>query len=123
MTMRPMAMTLTNATVLENVIAYIDTLPDNKAATTITGDVNRGRRLYQSCAVCHGEDGMGNWNTNAPRLAGMSDWYMANQLVNFKSRVRGGHDDDVYGDQMYMIAGSLTSDEMINDVIAYINTL
>jgi len=123
MTMRPMAMTLASPAVLENVIAYIETLPDNRPATTITGDAERGRVLYQSCAVCHGDDGMGNWNTNAPRLAGMSDWYMANQLVNFKSAVRGGHADDVYGDQMHLIAGSLTDDAAINDVVAYINTL
>jgi cytochrome c oxidase subunit 2 len=123
MTMRPMAMTLASPSVLENVIAYIETLPDARPATTITGDAEHGRVLYQSCAVCHGDDGMGRWNTNAPRLAGMSDWYMANQLVNFKSAVRGGHDDDVYGDQMHLIAGSLTDDAAINDVVAYINTL
>jgi cytochrome c oxidase subunit 2 len=123
MTMRPMSMTLTTPALLENVIAYIETLPDNRPMATISGDAERGRVLYQSCAVCHGEDGMGNWNTNAPRLAGMSDWYLANQLVNFKSRVRGGHDEDVYGDQMYMIASSLADDNAVNDVVAYINTL
>ena len=53
----------------------------------------------------------------------MSDWYLANQLINFRNRVRGGHADDVYGDQMYMLAASLTDDQAVNDVIAYINTL
>jgi cytochrome c oxidase subunit 2 len=123
MQMAPMARTLATPAMLENVIAYIESLPDTEPATTISGDVDRGAELYQSCAVCHGNDGNGRWNTNAPPLAGMSDWYLHNQLVNFKGRVRGGHDDDIYGDQMYMVATSLITEQAINDVIAYINTL
>jgi cytochrome c oxidase subunit 2 len=53
----------------------------------------------------------------------MSDWYLLTQLNNFKARIRGGHEDDIYGDQMYMIAASLIDDQAMNDVIAYINTL
>jgi cytochrome c oxidase subunit II len=121
--MAPMARTLATPAMIENVIAYIATLPDNPPMTTIQGDVERGAVLYESCAVCHGAAGMGSWNTNAPRLTGMSDWYLHNQLVNFKSRVRGGHAQDVYGDQMHMLAASLTTDDEINAVIAYINSL
>ncbi len=36
---------------------------------------------------------------------------------------RGGHEGDIYGDQMNMIANSLVGPEAINDVVAYINTL
>jgi cytochrome c oxidase subunit 2 len=121
--MAPMSRTLQSATQLENVIAYIESLPDNDSADTISGDVERGAALYQSCAVCHGDEGEGRWNTNAPRLAGMSDWYLLTQLKNFKARIRGGHEEDIYGDQMYMIAASLIDDQAMNDVIAYINTL
>ena len=123
MQMAPMARTLASPAALENVIAHIETLPDAEPATTIAGDVERGERLYQSCSVCHGEQAEGRWNTNAPRLAGMSDWYLAQQLSNFRNRIRGGHADDIYGDQMYMLATSLIDDQAINDVIAYINTL
>jgi cytochrome c oxidase subunit 2 len=110
-----------------NVIAYIESLPDEPAPATIAGDVERGRELYQTCGVCHGADGHGNWNANAPRLAGMSDWYLARQLHLFKAEDRdarrGGHANDIYGDQMNMLAGMLRDDDDINDVIAYINTL
>ena len=41
------------------------------------------------CAMV--SDGEGRWGTNAPRLAGMTDWYLVRQLENFKARVRGGH--------------------------------
>jgi len=112
---------------VENVIAYIETLPDEPAPTTTVGDVERGRELYQTSGLCHGAAGQGNWNANAPRLAGMSDWYLARQLHLFQAEDRdgrrGGHPDDIYGDQMYMLAGMLRDDASINDVIAYINTL
>ena len=29
------------------------------------------------CTTCHGTDGRGNEGTEAPRLAGMEDWYLA----------------------------------------------
>jgi cytochrome c oxidase subunit 2 len=121
--MAPMARTLTTPAMLENVIAHIETLPDVAPEPTIFGDVERGQTIFTTCSACHGDNGEGRWNTNAPRLAGMSDWYLYNQLVNFRSRVRGGHEDDVYGDQMSMVAEMLNSDEAIESVIAYINTL
>ena len=121
--MAPMAQTVASDAVLENVLARINTLPDTPAPATIIGDVDHGRELFQTCALCHGNDGKGRWTTNAPRLAGMSDWYLQRQLQYFKARTRGDHEDDVYGDQMAMLALVLRDDQAINDVIAYINTL
>lgn len=121
--MAPMAQTLTNAQLVENVLAYIETLPETPAEETVVGDAERGRRIYTTCAACHAPDGMGRWSTNAPRLAGMDDWYLKRQLENFRLRIRGGHADDIYGDQMSMMADSLRGEQGINDVVAYINTL
>lgn len=123
MLMAPMAQTITDEATLENLIAYIATLPDRPAAETIAGDPERGQALYATCAVCHGADAQGSWATNAPRLEGMSDWYLVRQLENFKTRVRGGHPQDVYGDQMYLMASTLSREGAIEDVVAYINTL
>jgi len=57
----------------------------------------------------------------------MSDWYLRRQLTLFKQEDRagrrGGHPEDIYGDQMYLLAGLLKDDAAIDDVIAYINTL
>jgi cytochrome c oxidase subunit 2 len=126
-TMSAMAAVLATPQTVENVLAHIATLPDEPTEHTIAGDAERGRRLYQTCGLCHGADGQGNWNANAPRLAGMNDWYLARQLKLFRAEDRdarrGGHPDEVYGDQMYMMAGLLRDDTAINDVIAYINTL
>ncbi len=121
--MAPMARTLSNEQLVENVLAYIETLPDEPTEETVVGDAERGRKIYSTCAACHGPEGMGRWSTNAPRLAGVNDWYLKRQLENFSERIRGGHADDVYGDQMYMMAASLSGEQDIDDVVAYINTL
>lgn len=120
--MAPMAATLVNDSAINNVIAFIQSLPDNAAVATVTGDAKRGRSKFETCAVCHGDRGQGIWALNAPRTAGMSDWYLVSQLQNFKSRIRGHHPTDSYGKQMSMMATMLT-DETINDIVAYINTL
>ena len=123
MQMAPMSQTVVDPTTLENVLAHIDSLPDTPAPHTVSGDAERGRGFFQTCAICHGDGGEGRWGTNAPRLAGMSDWYLVRQLENFKGRVRGGHPSDIYGDQMYMMANVLSAPNAINDVVAYIDTL
>jgi len=122
-TMGPMSQTVLDPTVRENVLAYINTLPDSGAPTTLAGDVKRGAKLFETCGVCHGDDGKGRWGTNAPRLAGMSDWYLERQLHYFKDRVRGAHAEDIYGDQMNLVSTVLVREESIRDVVAYINTL
>jgi cytochrome c oxidase subunit 2 len=121
--MGPMANTITDEAVLANVLAYINTLPNDPAPITVTGDVEKGRVLFETCSTCHGDKGEGRWGTNAPRLAGMSDWYLVRQLQYFRSGARGRHPQDLYGDQMSMMSGLLNAENAIPDVIAYINTL
>ena len=120
--MQPMAATLVNDAMIDNVIAYIETLPDTPASTTIDGDTANGADLYVSCANCHGADGQGIW-ANAPRAAGMSDWYLLSQLKNFKRGLRGHHPHDLLGKQMGFMARTLQDDQAMRDVVAYINTL
>jgi len=122
--MAPMSQIVADPATRENVLAFIETLPGNAATPTVTGgDVDHGRTLYSTCSTCHGADGRGRWATNAPPLAGMSDWYLERQLQYFKGGVRGVHADDIYGDQMALVASVLKGDNAIKDVIAYINTL
>jgi cytochrome c oxidase subunit 2 len=121
--MAPMAATLVDYAAIENVVAYIQTLPDTPSVATVQGDVAAGEDIYVTCGVCHGWEGEGRPAVNAPRQAGMSDWYMVTQLKNFRDGVRGAHSQDKYGMQMAMMASILQSDERVNDVVAYINTL
>jgi cytochrome c oxidase subunit 2 len=120
--MQPMAATLVNDSMIDNVLAHIATLSDEPAATTITGNIERGAKLYEICANCHGADGQGI-AMNAPRAAGMSDWYLLSQLKNFKEGVRGTHPADLHGKQMGFMARLLMDDQAMQDVVAYINTL
>jgi len=121
--MAPMAATLANEAAIDNVIAHIETFPDNPAPTTVDGDVARGEKIYSYCAYCHGDAAQGIQAVNAPRMAGMTDWYLATQLRNFREGVRGGHPQDYYGKQMGFMGRTLQDDQQINDVIAYIDTL
>lgn len=121
--MAPMANTLITEAALANVIAYIQTLPDDPAPATIDGDVSAGARSYTVCAYCHGGNGEGIRAMNAPRLAGMTDWYLKSQIVNFKQGIRGEHPQDYYGKQMGFMAQVLQNEQMLDDLIAYINTL
>ena len=120
--MQPMAATLVNDSMIENVVAYIGSLPDTPAPTTITGNVEHGAELYVECAYCHGPDGRGV-KMNAPRQAGISDWYLLNQLQNFKAGIRGGHPYDLNGKQMGLMVRTLQDEQAMRDVVAYINTL
>jgi cytochrome c oxidase subunit 2 len=121
--MIPMAATLADETAINNVVAYINSLPDERLTTTLVGDPDKGKSLYATCAACHGTAGQGVWSTNAPRLAQMSDWYLARQLHNFQQGIRGSHPQDFSGAQMVLMAKILPDDRAINDLLAYIHTL
>jgi cytochrome c oxidase subunit 2 len=121
--MAPFANMLPDDAAIRNVVAYIASLPDTRPAATVFGNPDEGRELFATCAVCHGEKGQGIWSTRAPRLSHQSDWYMARQLENFRSGVRGAHRENFDGAQMSAIAKSLTDEEAINDLIDYMHTL
>ena len=121
--MAPMAATLVDEQSIANVIAFIRSQPDEPAPATISGDVANGEKLYRTCAYCHGADGMGIQALNAPRAAGMTDWYLKRQLEKFKLGIRGNHPQDYYGMQMGFMGRILSDDQAIDDLVAYINTL
>lgn len=123
MQMAALAGTLPDDAAIRNVAAYISTLPDQRPAATVAGNLERGAALFTTCTACHGAGGQGIWSVNAPRLSDMSDWYLARQLQNFRSGLRGDHRQDFYGSQMAFMADFLAGDEAINDLVAYINTL
>ena len=120
--MAPMAATLSDDAAIDNVVAYIRTLPDKPVPATVVGNARNGQKPYVTCAACHGSDGRGNQAMNAPRLAGMSDWYLVTQLKNFKHGIRGAHPKDMYGPQMVSMAAILANDQAVDNLVSYINT-
>ena len=86
------------------------------------GNAKNGHDIFDNCGACHGADGRGIQAMNAPRLKGMSDWYLLTQLKNFKHGIRGADKKDIYGPQMALISEMLRDDQGASDVLAYINT-
>jgi len=103
--------------------AYLTTLPVGKPAPTLSGDVENGRRLYATCAACHGEDGAGREDTSSPGLAGLDDWYIVAQLQLFATGQRGAHTEDTYGQQMRAMASLFADDAARRDLAAYAGSL
>jgi cytochrome c oxidase subunit 2 len=121
--MIPFASMLADDAAIRNIVAYIGSLPDTRPDAAVGGNPDRGRKLYATCASCHGNKAEGIWATNAPRLSNMSDWYMARQLENFRRGIRGGHPQDFHGAQMASMARALKDEAAINDLLDYVHTL
>ncbi|AYB35125.1 c-type cytochrome [Chryseolinea soli] len=121
--MAAMARTLKDSVAVTHVVAYIKTLPQFVLPPVIKGDVKKGERTYQSiCGSCHGPGARGNEKMNAPRLNGLDDWYLKNQIAKFKNAIRGAHPADRFGAQMVPMAALLADEHAVNDVIAYIRS-
>jgi cytochrome c oxidase subunit 2 len=121
--MAPMAQTLVDDTAIKNVVAYIASLPEVHPEPKVQGDPEKGKAIYANCTACHGAHGQGIWQTNAPRLSNMSDWYLKRQLENFKQGIRGAHRQDFYGSQMSSMAKPLHDEATINNVVEYLHNL
>ena len=81
-----------------------------------------GKQAYQTCAACHGDDGMGNSDIGAPRIAGQADWYILRSLETFHSGARGFDEADTFGQQMAMALESIEPSEF-EAVAAYAASL
>ena len=79
MQMRPMALTLADDQSIRDMAAYVSSMPvERTVVPTIKGDSEAGKAAYVICQACHGSAGEGNKTLNSPRLAGLQDWYVAN---------------------------------------------
>ncbi len=87
------------------------------------GDAEAGQQQYAACAACHGPEGQGNRDMNAPRLAGLQSWYVERQLRYYQQGIRGAHEDDEFGQIMAPMANVVGTDEARRNVSAYIETL
>jgi cytochrome c oxidase subunit 2 len=122
MQMRPMAMTLTDDAKIDEVVAYISTLPVTVPVATLDGDAAKGAASYVLCATCHGPNAEGNEALNAPELQDLPDWYIVRQLQNFKAGIRGTDPKDIYGMQMRPMAMTVPDEQAMKDLAAYINS-
>jgi cytochrome c oxidase subunit 2 len=123
MRMRPMALSLASENDVESVAHYVENLPSVPHASSLPGDPKAGATLYATCGACHGDNGAGNQDLGAPRIAGVDDWYLATQLRKFRSGVRGTNAKDREGRLMRPMARTLANEDAIRNVVAYVETL
>ena len=101
--------------------AYIAKLPALEPLRTVRGNHEKGKALYAMCASCHGPTAEGNEVLGAPPLNVQEDWYLREQLIKYRSSMRGYHPQDLGGATMRAIASSLTN-EQIKDVVFYLSS-
>jgi cytochrome c553 len=123
MRMRPMALSLTSEEDVQAVAHYVETLRPVVHAASLPGDPQAGAALFATCASCHGDQGAGNPDLKAPRIAGVDDWYLATELRKFRSGVRGTNPKDAGGRLMRPMARTLANEDAIRNVVAYVGTL
>jgi len=95
----------------------------NAATTVGKADIERGEALFDLCTYCHGEAGLGNPKLGAPAIAGMSEWYINNQLRSFRAGGRGRHPDDAEGMRMRPMSLTLRIPGDLESVAAYTASL
>jgi cytochrome c553 len=101
---------------------YISKLPKKKHLNVVKGNLDLGAKVYHKCLACHGKKAEGSYLKKAPALVHFEDWYLVQQLQNFKSGRRGGHPKDSLSQSMVNITKGL-SDTELPDVTVYIKSL
>jgi cytochrome c553 len=119
--MRPMAISLREDDI-PSIAEYVASLTPAFAPSTLHGNAGAGAEIYTPCVACHGTDGLGNEVLHAPPLVQMDDWYLLQELQNFKHGARGAVTGDTWGITMRVNTLAL-SDEAMEDVVAYVQTL
>ena len=121
--MRPMAVTLNREGDIQSVAQYVASLEPTFPASTLRGNAGAGAALYeQVCAACHGPAGLGNEVLRSPPIVRLPDWYLVEELQNFRVGARGAAAADTWGITMRANTVVMT-DQAMTDVIAYVQTL
>lgn len=109
---------------LAKVSEFVESLPKStKRTQLVKGNAETGKTLFATCAACHGADASGNEQLSAPTLLVQGDWYIKQQLINFRDGLRGKAAGDVRGATMAASVATLSSESDINDIVAYLSTL
>jgi cytochrome c553 len=118
-----MAVTLNREGDIPSVAEYVAAFTAPFPPSTLHGNAGAGAAQYeQVCVACHGADGRGNELLRSPPIVQLHDWYLVQELQNFRSGARGSHPADTWGITMRVNA-VLLSDQAMRDLIAYVQTL
>jgi cytochrome c553 len=121
--MRPMGRHLSDGDI-PVISKFVAGMPVTMPPATLPGNALKGEKNWQVCIACHGQDGLGNQQLGAPPLIYTNDWYLVQQLKNFKGAIRGGDATiDPMGASMQAISNTLADEQAMRDVVAYIHAL
>lgn len=87
-------------------------------AARLTPDTQRGAALFETCAACHGRDGLGTADGSVPAIAGQHGSVLLKQLVDFRHNQRWDERMQHFSDQHH-----LANAQELTDVTAYIASL
>lgn len=105
---RPTGSTGTGTTPMRLICLLFALLSLGATSTAAAADAaTQGEGAFDYCIVCHGTEGRGNASINAPRIGGLSVWYLERQLLSFRAGWRGTHEDDYHGGEMRPMAMAL----------------
>ena len=93
------------------------------ACTEPTDPMARGAARFTQCTPCHGDQGWGRDDVEAPPIAGLPAWYVESQLAKFRQGHRGSHFDDAGGLRMRPMALTLPADEDVKAMALYVESL
>jgi cbb3-type cytochrome c oxidase subunit III len=113
---------------LNDVAGYVQSLKPSTPPHTLKGDAVLGKKLFETagCAACHGGDLKGNPapEMRAPALNHLPDWYIVEQLKQFKSGARGSDPKDTKGAVMVtLVQEKISSEKDMLDIAEYIKSL
>ncbi len=102
-------------------VAHLSSLRPDPVPAARVGDATRGGALYARCIECHGKTAEGNRRKGAPRLTGQHDWYLFNQLRDFRMGWRGA---DSKNPHVKLMRRQMDLDDgALHDLAAYIVSL
>lgn len=78
---------------------------------------------FDYCLLCHGANANGNYGIQAPKLSGMEPWYLARQLENFATGVRGVTPEDAAGHEMRPVGWRVKTEGTLEAAVKFIGTL
>lgn len=87
-------------------------------AARLTPDRSNGAHLFETCAACHGRDGLGTSDGSVPAIAGQHGSVLLKQLVDFRHNQRWDERMQHFSDRHH-----LANAQELTDVTAYIASL
>lgn len=93
------------------------------ACSAPTDPMAQASARFTQCTPCHGDQGWGRDDLQAPPIAGLPAWYVESQLAKFRQGLRGSHFDDAGGLRMRPMALTLPADADVKAMAQYVEKL